>query len=53
MFETIVVLTYAFIANIPLEKCSWLCYITLYDANSLEISLNYIIFVSLVFKVNP
>ena len=29
MFETIVVLTYVFIANIPLAKFSWLCYITL------------------------
>jgi hypothetical protein len=51
MFETIVVLTYAFIANIPLAKFSWLCYITLYNANSLKIPLyldNYVIFVSLV-----
>ena len=48
MFETIVVLTYAFIANIPLAKFSWLCYITLYNANSLKISLNYVIVVSLV-----
>jgi hypothetical protein len=49
MFETIVVLTYAFIANIPLAKFSWLCYITLYNANSLKIPLNYVIFVSLVY----
>ena len=32
-------LTYAFIANIPLEKFTWLCYITLYNANSLKIPL--------------
>jgi hypothetical protein len=44
MFETIVVLTYAFIANIPLSKFSWLCYITLYNANSLKIPLNYVCF---------
>ena len=52
MFETIVVLlTYAFIAKyIPLAKFSWLCYITLYNANSLKIPLNYVIFV--LFKVN-
>jgi hypothetical protein len=31
MFETIVFLTYAFIANIPLAKFSWLCYITFYN----------------------
>jgi hypothetical protein len=49
MFETIVVLTYAFIANISLAKFSWLCYITLYNANSLKIPLNYVIFVSLVY----
>jgi hypothetical protein len=48
MFETIVVLTYAFIANIPLAKFSWFFYITLYNANSLKIPLNYVIFVSLV-----
>jgi hypothetical protein len=48
MLETIVVLTYAFIANIPLAKFSWICYITLYSANSLKIPLNYVIFVSLV-----
>ena len=48
MFETIVVLTYAFIANIPLAKFSWLCYIILYNANSLKIPLNYVSFVSLV-----
>jgi hypothetical protein len=36
MFETIVVLTYAFIANILLVKFSWLCYITLYNANILS-----------------
>jgi hypothetical protein len=48
MFETIVVLTYAFIANIPLAKFSWLRYIALYNANSLKIPLNYVIFVSLV-----
>jgi hypothetical protein len=48
MFETIVVLTYAFIANIPPANFSWLCYITLYNANSLKISLNYVIFVSIV-----
>jgi hypothetical protein len=48
MFETIVVLTYAFIANIPLAKFSWLCYITLYNANSLKIPINYVSFVSLV-----
>jgi hypothetical protein len=33
---------------IPLAKFSWLCYITLYNANSLKILLNYVIFVSLV-----
>jgi hypothetical protein len=48
MFQTIVVLTYAFIANIPLAKFSWLCNITLYNANSLKIPLDYVIFVSLV-----
>jgi hypothetical protein len=41
MFETIVVLTYAFIANIPLANFP-VCYITLYNANSLKIPLNYI-----------
>ena len=46
MFETIVlvVLTYAFIANIPLAKFSWLCYITLYNANSLKIPLHFVKF---------
>jgi hypothetical protein len=34
--------------NIPLAKLSWLCYITLYNANNLKIPLNYVIFVSLV-----
>jgi hypothetical protein len=50
MFDTAAVLTYryVFIANIPLAKFSWLCYITLYNANSLKIPLNYVIFVSLV-----
>jgi hypothetical protein len=48
MFETIVILTYAFIANIPLAKFSCLCYVTLYNANNLKIPLNYVIFVSLV-----
>jgi hypothetical protein len=49
MFETIIVLTYSkFIANIPLAKFSWLCYITLYNANSLKIPLNSVRFVSLV-----
>jgi hypothetical protein len=48
MFGKIVVLTYAVIANIPLAKFSWLCYITLYNANSLKIPLNYVIFVCLV-----
>jgi hypothetical protein len=49
MFETIVVLlTYAFIANIPLAKFSCICYVILYNANSLNISLNYVIVVSLV-----
>jgi hypothetical protein len=53
MFQTIVVLTYGFIANIPLAKFSWLCYITLYNANSLKIPLNYvIIFLLVLFKVN-
>jgi hypothetical protein len=52
MFQTIVVLTYAlYIANIPLANFSWLCYITLYNANSLKVPLNYVIFVSLA-KVN-
>jgi hypothetical protein len=38
MFETIVVLTYhMFIANRPLAKFSWLCYITLYNANQARI----------------
>jgi hypothetical protein len=45
MFETIVVL------NIALAKFSWLCYITLFNANSLKIPLNYVIFVVL-FMVN-
>jgi hypothetical protein len=44
----IVVLTYAFMANIPRAKFSWLYYITLCNANSLKIPLNYVIFVSLV-----
>jgi hypothetical protein len=35
-------------ALIPVAKFSWLCYITLYNANSLKIPLNYVIFVSLV-----
>jgi hypothetical protein len=48
MFETIVVLTYAFMANIPLAKFSLLYYITLYNASSLKIPLNYVIFVSFV-----
>ena len=55
MFETIVVLTYAFIiiANITQAKFSWLCYITLYNANNLKIALNYVIFVNRsLFKVN-
>ena len=40
MFETIVVLTYAFIANIPLAKFpGFVNYITLYNANSLKIPL--------------
>ena len=34
MFETIAVLTYVFIANIPLAKFSWLYYITLYNAKA-------------------
>ena len=55
MFETIVVLTYAFIANIPMAKFSWLYYITLYNANSLKIPLNYVIFVkgSLTYRFFP
>jgi hypothetical protein len=32
------------IANIPLAKFSWLCYITLYNANSLKIPLDYVKF---------
>jgi hypothetical protein len=51
MFESIVVLTYAFIASIPLATFSWLCYITLYNANSLKIPLNYVI-VLVLFKAN-
>jgi hypothetical protein len=51
MFESIVVLTYAFIASIPLATFSWLCYITLYNANSLKILLNYVI-VLVLFKAN-
>jgi hypothetical protein len=47
-FETIVVLTYTFIANILLAKFSWLCYITLYNANGLQIPLNSVNFVSRV-----
>jgi hypothetical protein len=34
-----------YIANIPLAKFSWLCYITLYNANSLKIPLNSVSFV--------
>ena len=50
MFETIVLLTNAFIANIPLDKVflALLYVITLYNA---KIPLNYVIFVVL-FKVN-
>ena len=36
---------------LPLAKFSWLCYITLYNANSLKIPLNYVILLVL-FKVN-
>jgi hypothetical protein len=51
MFETIDNCSfnlYAFIAYIQLAKFSWLRYITLYNANSLKIPLNYVIFASLV-----
>jgi hypothetical protein len=43
MFDAIVVVT-----NIPLAKFSWLCYVTLYTADSLKIPLNSVSFVSLV-----
>ena len=36
MFETIVVLAYVDTANRPLTKFSWLCYVTLYNANSFK-----------------
>ena len=45
MFETIVVLTYS---EPSTDNVFLLCYITLYNANSLKIPLNYVIFVSLV-----
>jgi hypothetical protein len=48
MFETVVVLTYVYSEPRPLAKFSRLCYITLYNANSLRIPLNYVSFVSLV-----
>jgi hypothetical protein len=51
MFETIVVLTNAFIANIPLDKVflALLYHIMIYNADSLKIPLNYVILVSLVY----
>jgi hypothetical protein len=39
---------HVYMANIPLAKFSWHCYVTLYNANSSKIPLNYVIFVSLV-----
>ena len=49
MFETILVFTYVYnIAKNPLAKFFWLCYITLYNANSLKIPLSNASFVSLV-----
>ena len=42
MFETIVVLTYAFITNIPLAKFSWLCYQGCTGTNFLSSSRNRI-----------
>ncbi|CAB4029431.1 palmitoyltransferase ZDHHC17 isoform X3 [Paramuricea clavata] len=52
LFSVIVCYTYvvygAFCSNIPLTKFSWLCYIALYNANSLKIPHNSVSFVSLV-----
>jgi hypothetical protein len=50
MFETLVVLAYVDTANRPLTKFSWLCYVTLYNASSFKISLNYEVLLVL-FKV--
>jgi hypothetical protein len=51
MFETLVVLAYVDTANRPLTKFSWLCYVTLYNANSFKISLNYNEVLLVLFKV--
>jgi hypothetical protein len=46
MFETTIVLTYNH-SELSTDKVFLLCYITLYNANGLKISLNYVSFVGL------